>query len=374
MQWDILNRRTIAAFQPHPYLGPRQESPVSSIPGDPWGPNRMSELQNPISSQRATGTVQGSNQWRRAIRYATTLVVLGSFSLVAGFEAARGTLPGSAIEDAVSARQNSGVAMNSTQMIAHAKNIEAEFGALPIQQQVERLLERSIQNDKDALNLLREKTEGWRGHLKNTDELFDLVLAALNSRDLQVRTAAVDVDLAANNLSKSPESVARLVRELRSDPTSRGMGLWRLGSLGNRGVVPDQVLNCLLSYAHSPDEHTRYWAVEGLAMLGNDATIKPLLEMLAHDPSPKVRERAASSLGQSGLLTREERLAAVPHLLNLADDDSLNGQTRDLVYGTLRVITGAALGNDANSWREWWAHHDPARPQRRRDRTGLMHA
>lgn len=248
------------------------------------------------------------------------------------------------------------------------------MGRLPIQQQAERLLERSMQNDKEALNLLREKTDGWRGHLKNTDELFDLVLAALNSHDIEVRTAAVDVDLAANNLSKSPESVARLIRELRRDATSRGMGLWRLGSLGNRGVEPEQVLQCLLSYAHNRDEHTRYWAVEGLAMLGNDATINPLLELLAHDPSSKVRERAASSLGQSGLLTREERLAAVPHLLNLADDDSLGRTTRELVYGTLRVITGAALGNDANAWREWWAQHDPARPQRRRDRTGLLRA
>lgn len=325
----------------------------------------MSEQQNPFSSQRPTATERSTSHWRRAIGYVTTLVVLGSFSLVAGFEAARKTLPAQALEDAVSARQNSAAAINSTQVAASPKDIEAELGRLPLQQQVERLLERSMQNDKDALNLLREKTDGWRGHLKNTDQLFDLVLAALNSHDLQVRTAAVDVDLAANNLSKSPESVARLIRELQSDPTSRGMGLWRLGSLGNRGVEPDQVLHCLLSYAHNPDEHTRYWAVEGLAMLGNDATINPLLELLVHDPSSKVRERAASSLGQSGLLTREERLAAVPHLLNLADDDSLNRTTRELVYGTLRVITGAPLGNDANSWREWWAHHDPARPHQK---------
>ena len=41
------------------------------------------------------------------------------------------------------------------------------------------------------------------------------------------------------------------------------------------------------------------------------------------------------------MLTREERLAAVPHLLNFADDDSLTTTTRELVYGTLRVITGA---------------------------------
>ncbi|MGB7469004.1 MAG: HEAT repeat domain-containing protein, partial [Candidatus Acidiferrum sp.] len=138
-------------------------------------------------------------------------------------------------------------------------------------------------------------------------------------------------------------------------------------------VETERLLNSLLNYAHNPSEHTRYWAVEGLAMLGNDATINPLLDLLAKDPSPKVRERAASSLGQSGLLTREERLAAVPNLLNLADDDSLNTTTRQLVYGTLRVITGASLGNDANAWREWWANHDPAQT-RHHERSGLLFA
>jgi HEAT repeat protein len=230
-----------------------------------------------------------------------------------------------------------------------------------------------MQNDAASLNLLRENVDSWRGHLKNTDRLFDLVLAALNSADLRVRMAAVDVDLAANNLSKSPESVTLVIRQLQRNPAGRGMALWRLGSLGNRGVEPEKVLNTLLSFARNPNEHTRYWAVEGLAMLGNDATIEPLLNLLTHDPSPRVRERAASSLGQSGLLTREERLAAVPQLLNFADDDSLNTTTRELVYGTLRVITGAALGNDASAWREWWAKHDPAR-NRPRERVRLLRA
>jgi HEAT repeat protein len=245
--------------------------------------------------------------------------------------------------------------------------LDAELKRLPPQEQAERLLEGAMHDDAASLDLLRENVDGWRGHLKNTDQLFDLVLAALNSHDLRVRTAAIDVDLAANNLSKSPESVARLIRQLQRDNASRGMALWRLGSLGNRGVEPEKVLNSLLNYAHDANEHTRYWAVEGLAMLGNDATIDPLLDVLAHDRSAQVRERAASSLGQSGMLTREERLAAVPHLLNFADDDSLTTTTRELVYGTLRVITGAGLGNDANAWRAWWANHDPAhtRPSQR---------
>ena len=330
----------------------------------------MTKQQNKICSGSKTGLETKKDRLRRAIGYTAVLVLLGAFSLVAGFETARTTFPAPKLHSDL---QGSSPSVSPVKMPAPEDQSDAEFKRLLPQQQAERLLERTIDGDEASLDMLRENVDGWRGHIENTDRLFDLVLAALNARDLRVRTAAIDVDLAANNLSKSPESVARLLRQLQGDPEGRGMALWRLGSLGNRGVEPEKVLDSLLNYAHDRNEHTRYWAVEGLAMLGNDAAVAPLLELLTHDPSARVRERAASGLGQSGMLTREERLAAVPHLLNFADDDSLNTTTRELVYGTLRVITGAALGNDANAWREWWANHDPARERTRR-RTGVLHA
>jgi hypothetical protein len=332
----------------------------------------MTKLQNQICSGSASGLETKRGRWRPSIPYTAVLVMLGAFSLVAGFETARTTFPAPKLDSDLEA-QGSSPSVSPVSMPAPENKSDAEFKRLPPQQQAERLLERAMHGDESSLDKLRENVDDWRGRIKNTDRLFDLVLAALHARDLRVRTAGIDVDLAANNLSKSPESVARLLRQLQGDPEGRGMALWRLGSLGNRGVEPEKVLDSLLNYAHDRNEHTRYWAVEGLAMLGNDAAVAPLLELLTHDPSARVRERAASSLGQSGMLTREERLAAVPHLLNFADDDSLNTTTRELVYGTLRVITGAALGNDANAWREWWANHDPARERTRR-RTGVLHA
>jgi HEAT repeats len=339
-------------------------------PGALAEPLRMNEKWNRDFKGRESGPGAKANRMRRGVHRVAALAVLGGVSFVAGYETVRTTLPAPAMESGLQT-ESSTRAVSQVRMPAEKKGVDSMVRRLPAQRQAELLLERATENDEDALNFLRENVDGWRGHLKNTDQLFDLVLAALNSRDLRVRTAAVDVDLAANDLSKSPGSVARLQLQLQRDPAGRGMALWRLGSLGNRGVEPEKVLKSLLKYAQDPSEHTRYWAVEGLAMLGNDATIDPLLEALTHDPSPRVRERAASSLGQSGLLTREERLAAVPHLLNYADDDSLNTTTRELVYGTLRVITGAPLGNDANAWREWWAHHDPAH-ERPRGRTSVV--
>jgi HEAT repeats len=333
----------------------------------------MNEQQNHICLENELGA-QAKTRWlHRGIRNAALLAALGGVSLAAGFETARTTLPTPKWDNGIPTQRSSHVVSPVRMPTIEENKLDAELKRLPPQQQAQRLLERAMQDDAAALDLLCENVDGWRGRIKNTDQLFDLVLAALNSRDLRVRTAAIDVDLAANNLSKSPESVARLISQLQRDPASRGTALWRLGSLGNRGVEPEKVLKSLLNYAHDSSEHTRYWAVEGLAMLGNDATVDPLLDVLTHDRSPRVREQAANSLGQSGMLTREERLAAVPHLLNFADDDSLNTTTRELVYGTLRVITGAPLGNDANAWRAWWANHDPAQ-ERPRQRTKILRA
>jgi HEAT repeat protein len=320
----------------------------------------MREQQNPAFTENQASYKQAGTRLSRGARYVALLAALGGVSLVAGFETARRAMAAPDLEMGTqilaSARGVSAVRLPKVD-----KNADAELKRLPPQEQVERLLERALQDDEQSLDQLSDSVDSWRGHLKSTDKLFDLVLAAMNSADLRLRTVAIDVDLAANNLSKTPDSVVRLQRQIQRDAASRGLALWRLGALGNRGVEPEKVLNSLLTYARSRDEHTRYWAVEGLAMLGNDATLDPLLDRLAHDSSERVRELAASCIGQAGMLTREERLSAVPNLLNLADDDSLGTGTRELVYGTLRVITGAALGNDAEAWRAWWANHDPAK-------------
>ena len=97
-------------------------------------------------------------------------------------------------------------------------------------------------------------------------------------------------------------------------------------------------------------------------MLGTDESIDPLLSILARDSSQKIRERAACNLARSGMLTGEQRLTAVPQLLNLLDDDSLEPGTEELVYASLTTITGASFGRNPGAWRDWWAHHD--RPER----------
>lgn len=239
-----------------------------------------------------------------------------------------------------------------------------EISRLAPQQQAERLLELSVERPDLSLGFIHRNLSAWRGHLEETDRLFHLVLAALDSDDPRVRVAAVEIDLAACHLIKSPESVAKLLRQIQGEGDGRYLALWRLGAIGNRGVEPTVALATLQRYAHDHNQQARFWAVEGLAMLGTRESIDALLDILAHDPAPQIRERAAHGLSQSGLLTGEQRLTAVPQLLNLLDDDSLDSATQNLVCATLEAISGASFGKNASAWREWWAHHD--RPEKRK--------
>ena len=248
-----------------------------------------------------------------------------------------------------------------------------EIRNLAPQQQAEHLLERASIRPQECLDLIRQSVDSWRGRLQDKGRLFALVATALNSDDLRVRAAAVEIDLAANNLSKTPQTVAQLLRRIQTDPASRPWALWRLGALGNRGVEPAAVLHHLMLYSRERNERTRYWAVEGLAMLGGNAALNPLLEILRSDPSPQIRQRAAFCLSQAGMLTKDERLAAVPDLLNDLDDDSLNKATRSLVFQALRDISGVALPNDTAAWRDWWANHDRV-PRQARQRAGILRA
>jgi hypothetical protein len=315
----------------------------------------------------ARGSKPGFSHW--ISRYAVPVLALAATSTLAGFEVAR--FEGGARWSSSNLVEAS--SLNPAHSVVAADPSVNTFSRLAPQEQAEHLLERAIARDPEALDTIGKNVDGWRGHLRNTDRLFDLVHSALNSDDMRVRSSALEIDLAAHNLSKSPESVTRLVQQLRDEPAERSGILWQLGVLGNRGIEPKVVLAELLAYTHDRDEQTRYWAVEGLGMLGTDAAVDPLLDRFAHDASARVRKRAGCNLAKAGMLTKQQRLTAVPNLLNFFDDDALDSATRGWVYGALRLITGAELGNDANAWRKWWANRNTAH-KHPLERNGILFA
>jgi hypothetical protein len=232
--------------------------------------------------------------------------------------------------------------------------IEALDG-MPPQSQAELLLERSINHYRGANTEIASRVNGWRGKIALKGRLERLFTTAINSDDLSVRVAGIEVGIAARNLIKDPSTVDRLEPVARTGEQGlRVNAMWDLALIGNRGVEPERVFEILMASLHEENENIRYWAVEGLAYLAADAAIEPLLDMFHDDPSPVIRERAACSLAQSGMFSAVQRRRAIPRLLDFADDSALDDQTRSWVFQALRDITGQSLPRDGHAWREWY--------------------
>jgi hypothetical protein len=223
------------------------------------------------------------------------------------------------------------------------------------QKQAEALLELAVGHNNGAVDQISSRVGRWQGKVKWDSQIATLTTAALNSSDMRVRESGIEVELAAYGLAKNSASLDYLLRTAESsDHAQKIWALWALGLMANRGVETDRVVQVLTAHLKDADEESRRWAVEGIALAGSAQAIEPLLKTMHDDPSPRVRERAAASLAESGMFTREQRLTAVPQLLSYSDDPSLDDQTHAWAFQALGDITHQRLPNDSNAWRSWY--------------------
>jgi hypothetical protein len=167
-------------------------------------------------------------------RGAKSLLVVLSFLLVLVFFAAAIPAPIRAAWDEFALRiqlQNELQSASPAKLSDH--EIE-ELANLPAQQQAERLLERAVNHYDGALELIGKSVDNWFGQLELQGQLSSLLTTALNSNDLHVRAAALEIELAGYNLPKRAESADNLMERIRREPSARPWALWMLGVLGNR--------------------------------------------------------------------------------------------------------------------------------------------
>jgi hypothetical protein len=233
--------------------------------------------------------------------------------------------------------------------------------ALTPQQQAEQLLMSAVNHYEGAPGMIMDRAEGWRGKLRKTQNWDTVDQAARYSSDLRVRNADVELALVINNIDKTSEMAERLVSDATDHVGNRGFDFYMLGMLANRGIEADRIHAALRDWAHDQDEGTRYWAIEGLAFIGSDDTIPDFVEVLRSDPSLNVRQRCGASLARSGMLTREQRMKAVPGLLEIAADKSVDATTQGWAFQALREITAEPINNDAGAWQTWFTAHGSER-------------
>ncbi len=232
------------------------------------------------------------------------------------------------------------------------------ISALPLQDQGEELLERSIGHDQRALEILNSHYADYKSQLKDTPRMKQLLNRAQYSTDLRVRQAYSDMMLAMDGWNEDAEAVNILVDRAKNDPSSRAYDMWFLGMLGGRGVETEQVQTALYDYARNDtNANVRQAAAEGLRFLGTDEALDDLFQIFTTDASFSVRDRAGCNISDCGDFMRKQRMRIFPKLLDLAEAPETNAQTRNWSFLAMQEITDVRLANDAKVWRRWYNEH-----------------
>lgn len=230
--------------------------------------------------------------------------------------------------------------------------------SLPLQQQAEELLERSIRHDERARELLEKHLRDWKGRVRESPRMKDLLNRAQYSRDLRVRSDYCAMMLNMDGWSEDADAVQILIQRAQSDSGSRGYDVWYLGMLGGRGVKPEQVHQVLLGYAHNdPDANVRQWATEAMRFLGTDQALDDLFQIFVSDPSFNVRDRAGCNVSDCGNFMRKQRMRMFPKFLELVENPATNAQMRSWSFLAMQEITDVAMPPDAKAWRQWYTQH-----------------
>jgi hypothetical protein len=230
--------------------------------------------------------------------------------------------------------------------------------ALPAQDQAEELLERAISHDQRALELFNQEVGEWRGHIRMSDRMKQLVQRSQFSNDLRVRYAHADINLALEGWHKNKEAADLLLERARTDQGYRAAAVYFLGMLAGRGVEYDRIHAELLQYARNDqDAAVRQWAVEGLRFLRKDEVLDELFAAFTEDPSMNVRNRAGCNLADGGIFTRKQRMRMAPKFIDLVLNPRTTPQMRNWCFMALREITDENLPADAMAWSRWYQDH-----------------
>ena len=230
--------------------------------------------------------------------------------------------------------------------------------AWPAQDQAEELLERAIGHDERALELFDQHVEGWIGRIRGSARMKQLERRSQFSKDLRVRYANADINLALDGWQKNEHAAELLIERARTDQHYRAAAVYFLGMLAGRGVDYDRIHGVLLEYARNDKDATvRQWAVEGMRYLGKDEALDELFTSFTEDPSTTVRDRAGCNISDCGNFMRKQRMRMVPKLIDLAMNSRTAPQMRNWCFLALQEITDENLPADAVAWSRWYQEH-----------------
>ena len=240
---------------------------------------------------------------------------------------------------------------------AKLSEVERELvDALPPQQQAERLLQYAISRHVGATDEIKARVKAWRGVITISPAMHTLMDVARNGADLRVRAACIEIELATMNMARNTGQVEALLVRIAASPKDARSEIYTLGLLGNRGVETDRIHSELRALTRSEEYLVRYQAYAAIANLGTDDTVADLVAAFHHDPASAVQINGGGcGLAHCGMLTRAQRMLAIPSLLEMVDDKLLDSDIRSYAYRALREITDESLPNEPQPWKDWYA-------------------
>jgi hypothetical protein len=242
---------------------------------------------------------------------------------------------------------------------AKLSEVEAEMVArMPPQGQAERLLQYAISHHAGATDDIKARVKGWSGVIAFTSALDTLLDVARNGDDLRVRAAAIEIELAALNVARTPAQVDALLGRIAAGPQDARRDIFILGDLANRGVDTERIHHELRVLTRSEHDLVRFQAYAAIAQIGTDETVQDLVDAFHHDPSSMVRiDGGGCGLAHCGMLTRAQRMLAVPGLIEMVEDPAVAAADVSYGYRALREITDEVLPDNPRPWRQWFAAH-----------------
>lgn len=228
--------------------------------------------------------------------------------------------------------------------------------AMPPQQQAERLLQYAISNHVGATDEIKARVKAWRGVITTSPTMATLMDVARNGANLRIRAATIEIELAAMNMAKTAAQVDALLARIAPSPQDARSEIYALGLLGNRGVETTRIHDELRVLARSEEYLVRYQAYAAIANLGTDESVADLVAAFHHDPASAVQINGGGcGLAHCGMLTRAQRMLAIPGLIEMVEDKALDATIRVFAYRALREITDEDLPDDPLRWRDWYA-------------------
>jgi hypothetical protein len=191
-----------------------------------------------------------------------------------------------------------------------------------------------------------------------SDRMKQLERRSQFSKDLRVRYANADINLALEGWQRNDRAADLLIERARSDQHYRAAAVYFLGMLAGRGVDYDRIHGVLLDYARNDKDATvRLWAVEGMRYLGKDEVLDELFTSFTEDPSATVRDRAGCNISDCGNFMRKQRMRMAPKFIDLAMNSRTTPQMRNWCFLALQEITDENLPADAIVWSRWYQEH-----------------